>query len=365
MINAEGMYVNGITRVIMEYYTHMPEVQFDFISASSVDSGVETELQKRNSKIYVLNRKRNPLGYMFQVKKVCKENSYNIVHVHGNSATMFFDLLPARLAGVKKRIAHSHSSTCEHKIMHSLLKQLFKKQYTDALSCSDTAGKWIFGKGNFRILNNAISLKKYVYCPEIRGEYRKRFGIAESQIVLGHVGLCKVPKNKKYLLGIVKDLIKEIDAVLFLVGNGDRKIIEELESKIREYGLEKKVFLLGGRDDIPQMLMMMDIFLFPSLWEGFPIAVIEAQASGLPCIASEYVPKAADLAGNVKYISLKEKEKWIAEIKGLVNCGFGNRKEVSADNISKIREKGFDIEKEAGKLEKVYAAVLQERNHHD
>lgn len=354
VVNTVGMFLNGITKVIMEYYRNMPDIQFDFISITPVSPAIKEELRRRHSNVYVLNRRGNVFTYMFQVESLCRRKKYDVIHVHGNSATMVFDLLPAKMAGVKKRIAHSHNSTCHYKKLHIFLKPILGRLYTDALACSTTAGEWIFGKGNYQILNNAVSIEKYAFHSEIRKMYRKKFHLSDKQIVLGHVGLCNMQKNKKYLLEIMKDLVKEEDAVLFLIGDGDKEIVEELKSKIYEYKLKEQVFLLGMRKDIPQMLQIMDIFLFPSLWEGLGIVLIEAQAAGLPCIASTNVPETANLTENVMYLDLKDKDSWIYEIRKIARNSKQSRKEISQANIRRIRKAGYDICDKAKQLQSLY-----------
>ena len=355
VINTVGFFVNGITSVIMNYYDGVEnsEYLFDFVSASPFEKKIAEKIKNKGGNLYYYKRGKNVVGYMKNIYNLCKKNKYDIVHVHGNSATMTFDLLPARLAGVPMRIAHSHNSTCGHEFVSKCLTPVFKCLYTKALACSESAGNWLFGDKKFVVLKNAISLNQYMYKEDMRKEYRQKLQFDENDIVLGHIGLCNEQKNKVFLVELLKELKGKENLKLLLVGDGEKEIIDNIITKVHQYGLEKRVFLLGTRTDVVGLLHAMDVFLFPSLWEGFGITVMEAQATGLPCIVSEYVPDAVNFSEQFSKVSLDSQEKWLQTIEKYSDTAT-NRGEISAQNIITIRQSGYDIDCEVEQLKQMY-----------
>ena len=337
----------GLETVVMNYYRHMDtsKVQFDFITCSPVKERYDEEIEKRGGRIYRLpSRSRSPFAYMCGLRKVIKENQYQVVHVHQNSASMTMDGIAARMCGVKTIIGHSHNTSCSVIWQHYLFKTVVNRVFNIRFACSKEAGIWVFGrKAHVRVIKNAIDIYEYKFDDSKRNCIRKQIGLNNSYIV-GFVGRLHEQKNLFRFLDICKAVqLIRADTVAVIVGEGPEK--DRLRNYALDNGIEAK--FLGHRDDIPNLMMAFDVFLMTSHYEGLPVVEVEAQASGLPIVISDKVP-AVDLLGTLKQVELdKEDSEWAQVI---INQKAHNRTEASAI----LRQKGYDIEYEAKKLEKFY-----------
>lgn len=306
---------------------------------------------KENGSSYVrLPARKHILVYFYKLYRLLKR--YHIVHVNGNSATIAIELMAAKLAIVNVRIAHIHNSKTNHRIIHQCLLPIFLKSYTRGLACSELAGNWLFGKGNFEVLRNAIDLKKFKYSPLSREKIRKELGISKKTIVLGHVGRINEQKNQLRLLQIFSLFQAECykDSKLLLVGDGSMRL--RLQKEISALNLDDKVVMTGERTDIPDLLCAMDVFVFPSQWEGLGLVVIESQAAGMPCVVSENLPHDVYLTDSVKVVSLTDSDKtWVDKIKNVCDV---DREKSSLINKMLITRGGYNIEIEAIKMEQIY-----------
>ena len=265
-----------------------------------------------------------------------KDGNYKIVHSHINTLSVF-SLFAAKCAGIPTRIAHSHSTTNKREWKKNLLKQVlrpFSKLFaTDYMACSELAGRWLFGnktfdKGEVYILNNAIELDKFAYNEKYRKKHRKELGISEDTLVIGHVGRFVEQKNHRFLIDIFNEVHKKNkNSVLLLVGQGPLE--EEIKEKVNKLGLTSSVKFLGQRSDVNELYSTMDVFLFPSLYEGLGMALIEAQVAGCKCIASDVIPTDAKITNNLIFLNLMDSsEFWAASVK------FDNNRSV-INNIKK------------------------------
>ena len=204
----------------------------------------------------------------------------------------------------------------------------------------------MFGKHKFQIMNNAIDAKKFIYNEEVRKQKRVELGV-EDKLVIGHVGRFNLQKNHEFLVKRFADFAKtNEDAILVLIGNGELQ--EKIKEMAKEYGIETKVKFLGLREDIPQLLQAMDLFLFPSLFEGLPVTLVEAQAAGLPCVISDMITDEIMITDQISKVSLSGNTSlWNQEI---AKYRYSKRK----NTIEDIIEHGFDIEKNARWLEEFY-----------
>ena len=201
-------------------------------------------------------------------------------------------------------------------------------------------------KHKFQIMNNAIDAKKFIYNEEVRKQKRAELKV-EDKFVIGHVGRFNLQKNHEFLVKCFADFAKtNDDAVLVLIGNGEMQ--EKIKKMAKEYGIETKVKFLGLREDIPQLLQAMDLFLFPSLFEGLPVTLVEAQAAGLPCVISDTITDEIMITEQISKVSLSGNTSlWNQEI---AKYRYSKRK----NTIEDIIEHGFDIEKNARWLEEFY-----------
>ena len=347
----------GVESVVMNYYRHIDrnKIQFDFIcDEDSTDIPYE-EIEKLGGKIILIPPYQRVFKYHKELKKVLKDGNYKIVHSHINTLSVF-SLWAAKSAGVPVRIAHSHSTTNKKEKKKNLIKIIlrpFVKLFaTNYMACTEHAGRWMFGdkeydKSNVYILNNAIDIEKFKYNETVRKEVRKKLNIKEDTIVIGHIGRFVEQKNHRFLIDVFYELHKKNkNTLLLLIGQGP--LMDEMKEKVKKLGIDDSVKFLGQREDADKLYQAMDIFLFPSLYEGLGMVMIEAQCSGLPCVASTEVPKDAKIGYNVEFISLgEEMTKWIQAIEKQLKT---NRKL----SIQKIEKNGYNIVEKSKVLEKEY-----------
>lgn len=344
----------GLETMLMNYYRNIDrnKVQFDFLThrPENEKKDYDDEIRSLGGKIYHMPI-LNPFSpsYMKSLDQFFKgHKEYKIVHSHLDCLSAY-PLKAAKKNGVPIRIAHSHN-TSQEKNLKYLIKDYSKKQIpkyaTHLFACGEEAGKWMFGKHKFQIINNAIDTKKFIYNEEIRKQKRYELGV-EDKFVIGHVGRFNLQKNHKFLIKCFADFAKtNEDAILLLVGNGELQ--EKSKEWVKEYKIEAKVKFLGLREDISQLLQAMDLFLFPSLFEGLPVTLVEAQAAGLPCVISDTITDEIMITDQISKVSLDADTK-------LWNQEIASYKHTPRENtMLQIVEHGFDIEKNAKWLEEFY-----------
>lgn len=344
--------IGGLTSVMMNYWRAMDkeDLHFDFASTNVPAKELLQEIEVEDCRYYRLPKRSLVFAYFWKLRQLCKQ--YDVIHVHGNSATSAIELLAAKVAGVKKRIVHNHNSIIEHPFINKILLPVFKKSYTVPLACSELAGNFLFGKNNFRILRNAIDVNKYAFNAEIRKQMRTGLGISDDTTVIGHVGKFNKQKNYPFILEIFKECLNlSPKFILLLIGTGPQK--KEFEERIVQEGLSDKVILPGARTDISELMSAMDIFLFPSLWEGLPLSALEAQASGLPVFLSDVISNEVWASETVCTLPLGKKSKqWAQELNDYKSNI--SRKEQSERNCISLGEKGYNIHKETNALRNIY-----------
>ena len=356
-----GIVANGgVEAVIMNYYRNIDKrkIQFDFVVHNDADENYIKEILSMGAKVYkVTPYNQNVFKFMYEIYHIIKSNQYQIVHSNMN-ALSGFALLPAYLAGAKIRILHNHTTDSKEEKLRSLIKRvlrpfakLFANQYW---ACSKLAAEWMYGKntvtnGKVTIINNAIDLEKFKFNKEKREKLRKKLGI-ENCFVIGHVGRFVKTKNHEFLIEIFNEVLKQkSNAKLLLIGDGNLKSL--IEAKVQNLGIEKAVIFLGVRNDVADLYNVMDVFVFPSLYEGLGMAVIEAQVNSLPTIVSIAIPAEAKISEYIKFISLQQPLKdWLNEVEN------AKRKEL---NISDELLKKFDIREESKKLENLYLKLIK------
>ena len=277
----------------------------------------DDEIKQLGGRIYytTVRNDLNIVKFINRVKTILKTHpEYKIVHMHTYSIG-FFCLKAAEKCGVPVRIAHSHSNETVHDvkwILKLLMQKLYTLHATDLFACSDEAGKYLFKNKSFTVLQNAIDSKKFIANNTIRKEVRTEIGVTDN-FVVGHVGRLHASKNHKFLIEVFKEIKnKENKAKLLLVGSGPLEI--EIRQQIQEMGLKDEVIFLGNRKDMDRIYQAMDVFVFPSLFEGLGIVAIEAQAAGIPVICSEGLPPDAEVSPLYKKLYLADsKEKWAEE----------------------------------------------------
>lgn len=342
----------GLETMLMNYYRHIDrnKVQFDFLVHRQEHFDYDDEIEELGGKIYRLPR-LNPWSHSY-IKALraffYEHTEYKIVHSHIDCMSAI-PLKEARRAGIPIRIAHSHSSN-QDKNFKYYLKLYYKSKIsnyaTNLFACSIEAGEWMFGKHSFSVLANAINSEQYIYNEDKRYKVREELGLRDT-LVIGHVGRFSEVKNHTFLVDIFNEIYKKNKAVkLLLVGDGQKFL--ETKEKVRRLQLTNAVVFTGIRTDVTDVLQAMDVFVLPSLYEGLPVTMIEAQASGLPCVISDKVPIECKKTDLVYQIGLNESvEEWVENI---LKASKMERKDTSCDII----RAGFDIRENAKQLQNFY-----------
>ena len=346
----------GAETMIMNIYRKIDrtKVQFDFVvnEQESVYS-YEDEIKELGGRIFHVP-KYNIINYL-SYKRAWKDllsahPEWKIIHGHHTSSAFVY--LQVAKARNRVTIAHSHTAGRESSLK-SNIKVLLRyplRYIADFLfACSELAAKWMFGKyyTSAYIINNAIDAQKFSFRENIREVKRKELGI-ENKFVIGHIGRFQTQKNHKFLIDVFKIIhSRNNNAVLLLVGDGELR--QTIIEKVENLGLSDNVIFTGVRSDIPELLQAMDVFVFPSLYEGLGIAVIEAQAAGLHCIVADTIPKEAYITDLIESIPLTEKEDIWAERILKYNNGYNRQ-----NTYEEVKSKGYDIYETTRWLEEFY-----------
>lgn len=343
----------GLESMLMNYYRHVDrkKIQFDFLVHRQERAAFDDEIESLGGKIYRLQRLVPwSKSYLAALNAFFDEHpEYKIIHVHQDCLSSVI-LKAANQHGVLVCIAHSHNSNQDKNLKYPIklwFKRTIPEYATHLFACGKNAGDWMFGGAPYQIINNAIDAAAYAYDPEKRAEMRHQLGFT-GELVVGHVGRINPQKNHTFLLEIFTALLKkEFNAVLLLVGGGED--MPKMQAKAQTLGIAERVRFLGVRSDVAELMQAMDIFVFPSLYEGLPVTMVEAQASGLPCIISDKVPPECILTdGLVDIMPLSEDpEAWAEKI-------LKKRSILRTDHHTEVTAHGFDITTEAAKLQKFY-----------
>lgn len=354
----------GIESFLMNYIRRMQgkEIQFDFLCNTEVVA-YEDELRKLNCKITKITaRSVNAKEYQLELKEFFDKyaKTYQVIWVNVCSLANIDYLKFAKKYGIPKRIIHSHNSqNMDSKlrgILHWLNRFVIEKYATDFWACSEGAGKWFYNekirnKPSYRIIHNAIDVHHYEFSKENRVLYRKKMNISEKTVI-GNIGRLHFQKNQMFLIDIFKEYKKlNENSCLLLIGQGEDEI--KLRQHVKELNLENDVSFLGIRKDIPQLLSAMDIFVFPSLFEGLSLVSLEVQASGILMFASEQIiPEEIRISDLLYTLSLDNGASYWAE------SIEKKRRQICANETRKsyldiFERNGYSIEQEVLKLQKL------------
>lgn len=355
-----GMDRGGAETMIMNYYRHIDRniVQFDFLISEPNKCDYEDEIKSLGGKIYRIRiLSKNPIGYLMDVDNFFKlHREYKIVHSH-SSAKNAIPLLIARKNKIPVRICHSHNTRNEKGVIgfiKNLLRPFVKCVATDYFACGQKSGEWLYGMTFYKkkgiIMRNAIDANKYHYNIDTRKKYRNDI---DNYIIIGNVARFDFQKNHIFLIKIFKEIYNiNHNVLLFLIGDGPLR--KEIEEQVKLYGLENNVKFLGVINNVSDYMQAMDAFLLPSIYEGLPLTLVEAQAAGLRCFTSKgVVSSEADITGLVTFISLDDGPKEWARI--IMNKIDYKRE----DTYRKISSAGYDITNQAKWLQNYYVAKYE------
>lgn len=356
IIDTVIFHINGMSNVIMGLYENMEveNISFDFVACDNIDEKYAEIIRRNNYNIFLLKqRNKHPLRYIKNLSEIMKKGSYDIIHIHGNSATMAVELRAAKKSRTKaKLLVHAHNTECDHEFLNKVLYSYFIKNSDYHIACSRAAGEWLYGNNKYIVFNNGIDENKFRFNPEMRKEYREKFGV-DDKFVVTHIGRFNAQKNHKFILEIFEILHeKRNDAFLRLVGTGS--FYEEIKARVEEMGLSDYVCFAGVQKNPEIEYNVADVFLLPSLFESFGLVNIEAQCSGLPCVISDKVPTDIKITENVKFLSLSDSpEKWADTIIEY----FGQKDRCS--RISEVREHGYSMKENSQVLYSFYKSILK------
>jgi glycosyltransferase involved in cell wall biosynthesis len=360
------MDAGGIETMLMNLYRNIDrdKVQFDFLLHREHKGFYYDEIKELGGRIFSVPR-INPFKeshYNKSLDRFFKENNdYKIVHSHNNAYSMYA-LRAAQKAGIPTRIAHSHTAKIPFLYYRTPIIMYCKfkiKKYTNYnFACSKVAGEWLYGKkatekDNFFVINNSINSSLFRYNEDIRNNVRREFEISDK-FVIGNVGSFTKQKNHSFLIDIFFEIYKKNEnSILMLVGDG--KLRSSIQKRIKDLGLSDNVIFTGVRTDIPNLLQAMDVFLFPSLYEGLGIVAVEAQGAGLHTIVSEAIPEEAYVTDLIERENLSSPpSKWASKILKYAN-GYERK-----DTSEIIKSKGYDIDESAKRLEEFYIEKWKE-----
>lgn len=354
----------GQETFLMNVYRHIDrtQVQFVFLCTSPQKGDYDDEIRALGGAIYVLPEVRSTgkIGkYLDQIRVLTRwlkehRNVFDTVHLHTYHAMdVWVHLEACRRAGVKNRIVHSHNTSGMHQTLHRIMRQVNKLYRFEKYACSADAGEWLFGKSAVRknrveIVYNAIEWERYAFDPIAAQKYRQELGVSD-RIVIGHIGRFNYQKNHAFLLEVFSVFHqKHPDSVLELIGKGELQ--QQIADKANELGIRDSILFLGTRDDIPQLLSGMDVFVFPSLFEGLALVLVEAQAAALPVVTTDNIPQEAIVSDHVRQLPAKDPKAWANAIESLLNLP---REEV----VYSAGKEHFAIDRVAQKLQANYLCM--------
>jgi glycosyltransferase involved in cell wall biosynthesis len=352
-----NMNRGGAETLIMNLYRNIDrtKVQFDFLTCNP---GVfDDEIGKMGGRVYRIPY-ISDVGHFKYIKELNSffslYNNYKIVHSHMDKMSGIV-LRSAKKAGIPVRISHSHNTQSEGGLAARTYKwyagKLIIPNSTTFFACSNYAAKWLFKEKSklTQILKNGIEYEKFAFSNKVRKQVREEFGLDHNSFVLGHVGRFAHQKNHSFLIDIFVEFCKvEENAVLLLIGDGSLR--KDIEEKVSALNLTEKIKFLGIRSDINRILQGLDIFVFPSLHEGLPVCLIEAQGAGLPCLVSDRVSPEVDLGMNlVGFVPLNDEVVWADMLKKIASNPI-----TRASVQDSITAQGYDITVTAHEIEDFY-----------
>lgn len=349
----------GIEMFMLNYFRHIDRnvVHIDFLVQGEEISVLEEGIIRAGSKVIHLPKPgKNLLGYRMQMTKILKSGEYQIVHAHCD-AMNYRIMKIAEQCGVKVRIAHSHNT--EH-VLNSRLRYHFYeycrkkvgKHATDCWACSDLAGKWLFEGYPYKVVPNAISLENFRFDPDKRRAIRQKYGIADDEIVLGHVGRFDTQKNHPFLMEMMEVLNKAAEGKkyrLLMLGKGH--MMKQIQAKAKAMGLDDRMIFAGQVETPQDYYNAMDIFVLPSLFEGYPLVVTEAEANGLYCVISDHITKEVNAGDMVQFCPL-DANVWRDAILAMPGKRLENPGPL-------LVEKGFDIVSSAKRMQDAYIRLYE------
>lgn len=356
--NIASLHLGGSQAFVMNMYRNIDrsKVQFDFVVTPETKEGFYDEITNLGGKIFSCPRYKgtNHIQYNKWWDDFFNEHpEYKVIHGHVRSTASIYLKIAKRHGLVT--IAHSHSTSNGNgisAIVKRIMQLPIRKQADYLFACSDKAGKWLFGEKaitqqNYYMIPNGVDLKRFEFDENKRNQMRMTLGIKKDMMILGHIGRLSTPKNHKFLLNVFNKYHKiNSNSKLLLVGDGE--LFDCIKEHIDKLNISDAVIMTGSKQNTEDYYQVMDIFVFPSLWEGLPVSVVEAQANGLQCLISDVITHDVDLTDLIQYLPLDE-ELWLGAI---VEAHKKKRMGLTNENIQRLQP--FDALTVANKLQEFY-----------
>lgn len=351
----------GVTKSVLELWKYIDRERFHFDFVTMSDKlDFADELKEEGCKIYYLSAyAEDDIAQFTREVKEIFSNGYDVVHLQTSWWRGFVVEEIAKEMHIPKviiygtntdvHIRENQSREAARKLHFQWREVLSEDIATDFAACSEEASQWLYGnripKEKIKIIPYGVALEQYRYNADVRKRYRTELGIGD-EYVIGHVGRFAYQKNHEFLVEVFREITRADNHVkLLLVGIGELE--EKVKAKVKEYKIEDKVIYTGKRDDVCGLMQAMDIFAFPSRFEGFGIVLIEAQAAGLKCLTSKNIPEKARITDNIEFLEL-DKRIWVD---GILKYKRGYVRE---DMYNFMESKGWGMKAYAEVFEQIY-----------
>lgn len=355
---APALHDGGVDKLLFDYCVRMPtNIKFGFAVSAKEEGMIERRLRRLGYEVtHIETISSHPLVRYRQLRNLMRHGKYDVVHDHTGYRSVL-SMLAAWREGVPCRIAHAHIAGIPENHFDTIARfvctGVVKKFATNLFACGEDASRWMWGKlknepGEVKIVRNAIQMNDYRFSATSRLRKRSELGLGE-RFVIGNVARLSRQKNQSRLLQIFGKIAKlDSDAVLLLVGSGED--LENLREQAETLCLADRVMFLGARSDVPDLLSALDAFVLPSLYEGLPVVLIEAEANGLPLVVSDSVSREGQLADRCMAISLDASDEIWA--RSILDAQRGRSDEI----IERLSE--YDIDSASADLAKWYEGIL-------
>lgn len=351
----------GIESFIMNMYRHIDrsKVQFDFLVMRDEKEFYDEEIRSLGGKKYTIPENMgNTLVKVAkdsrQIEAFLRQHSYDVVHIHYTTPLRAPYVRAAKKAGAKVRIYHSHSAEVSGKsslkrIIYQRMRHGLNRWTTDFFACSKAAADWMFTPetaARAKVIYNGIDIERFRFNARARQEVRDEYHLGDRFVVI-HTGRFLDQKNHRFVVSLFAELKKDRpDAKLLLLGTGD--LLGEIRTLTHSLGVENDVVFLGVRDDVERFLSAADCYVMPSLYEGLPVAAVEAQCAGLPCVLSENITREVALTDLVRFLSLDAPvTEWK---KAVLEAARTERR----DGSQAVADSGYSVAEVAAQLQNFY-----------
>ena len=357
-----GLNIGGAETFVYNVYSAIDQKSFeiDFVlqDPTLANEKLIALIRQREGKIYFLpNVYKSPWGFWRGLSALLQKGKYNVLHYHVNALINILPVFVCKRCNMPL-IVHSHSTSNAKggfigRYVHTFNRWLLNKQKFEKLACGPEAGEWCFKNGTFTVIENAVNMNHFAFNKRYRDDLQKQLNPAGKRVI-GHIGRLVEAKNHKFLISLFCEYKKRHpDTLLIIVGDGELKV--KLEKQASDLGVQDSVLFIGNVQDPERYFSLFDCFVFPSLFEGLPFTLIEAQASGVPVVASSTITPVAKIIDEMEFISLDASlETWINAIDNAMYKTKGRNY-----NMKKAQISDYNIDNSIKQLETIYTRLVQ------